>query len=325
MKRSVIGEIAEYIAEELKQVEIILNENLHSAIKVIPELSRYILESGGKRFRPMLTLLSARLCGYNGYAACVAGAVVEYIHTATLLHDDVVDESDRRRGRLAARKIWGNQASILVGDFLFARSFWLMTEYLPEEALAIISKACVSLAEGEIHQLVKSFDINTSEEDYYAIIYGKTAALIAASCEVGAVLASNGNREALRRYGREIGYAFQISDDILDIVGDPGKTGKPVGNDFREGKVTLPLIYALRDATSEEKRHIRDLLLAESISYDDFGYVREVILKYNGVEKARERVKEHGMRAVEAIKGFDNSKEKEYLIGIAEFLVEREY
>ncbi|BAT71478.1 octaprenyl-diphosphate synthase [Thermosulfidibacter takaii ABI70S6] len=320
----IIKEVAQYLKEDLNEVERILNENLHSTIKVIPELSTYILESGGKRFRPMLALLSAKMCGYHGVEAAVAGAVIEYIHTATLLHDDVVDESDTRRGRKAAHKIWGNQASILVGDFLFARSFWLMTENLPPEALGVMSDACVNLAEGEILQLIKSFDINTTEEDYYNIIYGKTAALISAACEVGAIL-GNGDREALRRYGTEIGYAFQISDDLLDIVGDPEKTGKPVGNDFKEGKVTLPLIFALKRASREEYKHIRDLLLAEELEDGAFQYVKEVILKYQGVEEAINRVKDHGKRALEALRSFDNSKEKEFLIGIAEYLAERDY
>ncbi len=322
----VIKEIGRYLADDLDKVEEFLRNNLHSAISIIPELSTYILESGGKRFRPMLTLLSAKLCGYRGDAAAVAGAVVEYIHTATLLHDDVVDESDTRRGRRAARKIWGNQASILVGDFLFARSFWMMTQYLPPEALGVMSEACVSLAEGEILQLIKSFDIHTTEEDYYQIIYGKTAALISAACEVGAILGGGEDkREALKSYGTEVGFAFQISDDILDIAGDPAKTGKPVGNDFREGKVTLPLIFALKDATKEEYKRVRDLLLAEEFDEEIFGFVQDIIFKYGGVEKAKERVKEHGKRAVDALKEFENCKEKDYLVGIAEYLAERDY
>ncbi len=322
---NVLKKIASFLDRDLRRVEEILEENLHSTIKVIPELSSYILEAGGKRFRPMLALLSAGACGYRGEAAAVAGAVVEYIHTATLLHDDVVDESDMRRGRKAARKIWGNQASILVGDFLFARSFWLMTESLPAEALGIMSRACVALAEGEILQLIKSFDIDTTEDDYYRIIYGKTAALISAACEVGSVLGGNGNREAMRGYGVQVGYAFQISDDILDIVGDPGRTGKPVGNDFREGKVTLPLIVALRRATQEERKLVRDMLLKESLDEGDFEQVREIIVKYDGVGEARRRVREHGRKAVEYIRRLPSSKEREYLEEVAVFLAERDY
>ncbi len=320
----VVKEAASYIAEDLERTEAILRENLHSSIKIIPELSNYILEAGGKRFRPMLTILSARACGYRGEASAVAGAVVEYIHTATLLHDDVVDEADTRRGRRAARNIWGNQASILVGDFLFARSFWLMTAHLPPEALSVMSEACVNLAEGEILQLMKSFDIETTEEDYYRIIFGKTAALISAACEVGAIL-GGGDRSVFREYGIQVGYAFQISDDILDIVGDPEVTGKPVGNDFREGKLTLPLLIALSRATPQERRMIRDLLLKDELLEEDFGRVKEVIFKYDGIEGAKERVKKHGELAVKALEGVSDCREKEYLIGIARYLSEREY
>ncbi len=321
-----IKEVTSYLSGELARVEEIIKENLHSTIRVIPELSSYILESGGKRFRPMVTLLSAAICGGDMEKAAVAGAVVEYIHTATLLHDDVVDESDTRRGRRAAHKIWGNQASILVGDFLFARSFYLMTHHLPPEALTVMSAACVSLAEGEILQLLKSFDVATTEEDYYKIIYGKTAALISAACEVGAVLGGDGvKREALRTYGEEVGYAFQISDDILDVVGDPKRTGKPVGNDLKEGKVTLPLIVALGRATSEEVRFVRDVLLAEEFSQEDFFRVREIIFKYEGVDEARKRAKEHVERAKRALGVFPDGREKRYLEGIADYIVERDY
>ena len=321
-----IKEIAERLKEELALVERVLRDNLHSAIHIIPELSSYILDAGGKRFRPMVAILASRLCGCDDERASIAGAVVEYIHTATLLHDDVVDEADKRRGRLAARKIWGNQASVLVGDFLFAKSFYLMTEYLPPEALKVMAKACVSLAEGEILQLIKSFDVETTEEDYYRIIYGKTAALISASCEVGAVMGSdNQQREALVEYGTQIGYAFQISDDILDIAGDPEKTGKPVGIDFREGKVTLPLILSLKEATKAEKRMVRDLLLQDEFRPEDFERVKEVILKYNGIEKAKERVRMHGKRAKEALSCFSDCWEKRALEAIADYLSEREY
>ncbi len=320
-------DILAYLKDDLLEVENILNENLHSTIKIIPDLSKYILEAGGKRFRPILTLLSSKICGGRHIdKAKIAAAVVEYIHTATLLHDDVVDESDTRRGRTSANKIWGNQASILVGDFLFARSFNMMTENLPPEALNIMSQACVSLAEGEIYQLIKSFDINTTVEDYYRIIYGKTAALIQAACEIGAVVENNRSyRTPLKVFGKEIGYAFQISDDLLDITGDPQNTGKPTGNDFKEGKVTLPLIFALKKASSSERKVVRDLLLADNFTYEDFAIVKEIIYKYGGIEEAKNKVKEHSQKAVEAISCLNNTRERAFLEKIALFLVERNY
>ena len=321
-----LRKIIDFLKEDLEKVEEILNRNLHSTIKIIPELSSYILEAGGKRFRPILCLLASRICNAPREAATVASAVIEYIHTATLLHDDVVDEADTRRGRKAANKIWGNQAAILVGDFLFARSFFLMTEHLPPEALNIMSQACVSLAEGEILQLIRAFDIDTSEEDYYQIIYGKTAALIKAACEVAAICGRFPEyRKCFKEYGTEIGFAFQISDDILDVEGDPKKTGKPSGIDFREGKITLPLIFALKECKKEERKRIRNLLLSENFSDGDFEEVKSVIYKYNGVGKAKERVREHTEKAKKALNMIPQCIEKEFLMEIADFLVERSY
>lgn len=319
-------EILDYYREDLAAAEEIINGNIHSTIRVIPELSSYIFESGGKRFRPLLVVASAALCGYRGPKAHVAACVAEYIHTATLLHDDVVDESDTRRGRASANNIWGNEASVLVGDFLLARAFQMMVQNLDSQSLRVMAQACMHLAEGEILQLLKSFDVDTTVEDYYNIIFGKTAALVSACCEVGALISGEGGerREALKDYGREVGYAFQIVDDCLDVAGDPGKTGKPLGNDLREGKLTLPVLLALERATREERRKVRDALLAEEFDSRLFDQVKGVVEKYSGVERARERARKHAVRAVECLEIFEDGPEKEYLIAMARFIVERD-
>ena len=319
-------EILEFYKEDLAAAEEIINGNIHSTIRVIPELSSYIFESGGKRFRPLLVIASAALGGYRGPKAHIAACVAEYIHTATLLHDDVVDESDTRRGRASANNIWGNEASVLVGDFLLARAFQMMVQNLDPQSLQVMAQACMHLAEGEILQLLKSFDVNTTVEDYYNIIFGKTAALISACCEVGALIAGQEGekREALKDYGREIGYAFQIVDDCLDVAGDPEKTGKPLGNDLKEGKLTLPILLALEEATREERKKVQDALLADELTPELFGQVKEVVDKYGGVDKARDRAREHADKAVAHLDLFEDSPQRSYLISMARFIVERD-
>jgi len=321
-----LKEILEFYREDLAAAEQIINGNIHSTIKVIPELSSYIFESGGKRFRPLLVIASAALGGYRGPKAHIAACVAEYIHTATLLHDDVVDESDTRRGRASANNIWGNEASVLVGDFLLARAFQMMVQNLDPQSLQVMAQACMHLAEGEILQLLKSFDVNTTVEDYYNIIFGKTAALISACCEVGALIAGQEGekREALKDYGREIGYAFQIVDDCLDVAGDPEKTGKPLGNDLKEGKLTLPILLALEEATREERKKVQDALLADELTPELFGQVKEVVDKYGGVDKARDRAREHADKAVAHLDLFEESPQKFYLISMARFIVVRD-
>ena len=320
-----------FLGDDFKAAEAVINSNIHSTIKVIPELSNYILESGGKRFRPALLMLSASLCGYRGHKAHVASAVVEYIHTATLLHDDVVDESDMRRGQAAAKTIWGNEASVLVGDYLFARSFQMMVDECGEEVLKIMSQACISLAEGEVMQLMNSFNANISQRDYYRTIYGKTAALISACCEVGAVLAgaSESERHALKEYGEEIGFAFQIVDDCLDIAGDPKRTGKPLGTDLKEGKVTLPIILTMSSARDkghqEDLEAIKKAVLSDNPEEEGFDRVKRAVEKHRGVEKSIEVAWGHVNRAIDRIEAFRDCPEKEYLKGIARFIVERDF
>jgi octaprenyl-diphosphate synthase len=240
---------------DLKKVNQHILDNMKSPVALIPQLAGHIIASGGKRLRPVLTLASANLCGYTGQRHIGLAACVEFIHTATLLHDDVVDESDLRRGQASANAIWGNEASVLVGDFLFSRSFQLMTADGSLQVLRILSDASAVIAEGEVLQLMTANEPTTTEEAYLEVIRSKTAKLFAAATRIGAVVAERpqAEEEALESYGMNIGIAFQLIDDVLDYSADQLKLGKTVGDDFREGKVTLPVILAYRRGNEEER------------------------------------------------------------------------
>ncbi len=226
-----------------------------SDVAMIPEVANHLISSGGKRLRPMLTLAAARMCGYAGSGHVKLAAGVEFMHTATLLHDDVVDDSDLRRGKLAARMVWGNSASVLVGDFLLGQAFKMMVEVGSLEALSILSDAAAVIAEGEVRQLAAAKSLATTEDEYLAIVSAKTASLFAASAEVGPVLATRpqAERAAFRSYGANLGLVFQLIDDVLDYGGNSNDLGKAIGDDFREGKITLPLVLAYRRGSDEDR------------------------------------------------------------------------
>ncbi len=245
-----------YLAEEIAAVDVLIRARMASEhAPRIPEVTAHLVDAGGKRLRPLLTLASARICGYTGTHHVDLAATVEFIHTATLLHDDVVDESERRRGRPSANLLWDNKSSVLVGDYLFARAFQLMVGAGSLRVLDILSDAAATIAEGEVLQLSTARNLGTDEETYFRIVRGKTAALFAAACEVGGVLAEASDEEvrALHRYGDALGVSFQIVDDLLDYGGASGKIGKNVGDDFRERKLTLPVIKALSAADDGER------------------------------------------------------------------------
>ncbi|MGR3434380.1 MAG: polyprenyl synthetase family protein [Shimia sp.] len=248
--------LAEALADDLAAVDALIRERMASEhAPRIPEVTAHLVEAGGKRLRPMLTLASARMCGYGGPYHVHLAATVEFIHTATLLHDDVVDESAQRRGRPTANLLWDNQSSVLVGDYLFARSFQLMVETGSLRVLDILADAAATIAEGEVLQLSAAQDIATTEETYLKVVRGKTAALFSAAMEVGGVIAGRDADEvrALWRYGDALGVAFQIVDDLLDYDGDEGRTGKRIGDDFRERKLTLPVIRAIAAGGAEDR------------------------------------------------------------------------
>ena len=256
----------------MRDVNRIILDKAVSNVELIPKLAHHLIESGGKRLRPMLTIAAAKLCGYQGSGHVRLAAAVEFMHTATLLHDDVVDDSDFRRGKRSARLIWGNPASVLVGDFLLGQAFRMMVEVGSLPALGILSNAAAVIAEGEVMQLAAAKDTATSEEDYLAIITAKTAALFSAATEVGAAIAQRpvGDQAALRDYGLNLGIVFQLVDDALDYAGESARLGKSTGDDFREGKITLPVILSVRHGSEEDRAFWKRTLGEGRIEAGDF-------------------------------------------------------
>ena len=274
-----LNRLAELVAPDMERVNTTILARTGSEVAMIPEVANHLISSGGKRLRPMLTLAMARLCGYSGDGHIKLAAAVEFMHTATLLHDDVVDESDMRRGKVAARMLWGNEASVLVGDFLLGQAFKMMVEVGNLHALDILSSAAAVIAEGEVMQLGTAKNTATNEDEYLAVIRAKTAELFAAACEVGPALAAKEKAElaACRSFGMNLGIAFQLIDDALDYGGKSAKLGKNVGDDFREGKITLPVVLSFRRGTETERAFwnwtlgegdIRDGDLDEAIALD---------------------------------------------------------
>ena len=273
------------VAADLDRVNSVILEQMQSQVPLIPELAGHLIASGGKRLRPMLTLASAKMCGYSGDRHIHLAACVEFIHTATLLHDDVVDESDLRRGNETANALWGNQPSVLVGDFLFSRAFQVMVADGSIRVLKILSDVSAVIAEGEVAQLITSNDTATSEDAYLDVIVAKTAALFAAACHIGAVIAERpvADEEALESYGRNLGIAFQLVDDALDYSSRDATLGKTVGDDFREGKITLPVILAYRRGNNVEREFWRRTLEDERQEDDDFAHAASLMTTHDAL------------------------------------------
>jgi octaprenyl-diphosphate synthase len=308
-------------------VNAMILEKASSHVALVPEVARYLIDAGGKRLRPMLTIAASMLFGRANGSEVNFAAAVEFMHNATLLHDDVVDESEMRRGRAAARMIWGNQASVLVGDFLLGQAFTMMVDTANVEALRVISTAATIIAEGEVLQLAKTRDLTTSTADYDEVISAKTATLFQAATEVGAMAggADAAGRKALRDYGRELGFAFQLVDDVLDYRGESGTLGKNTGDDLREGKMTLPVILALQIAAPDE----RDSLVAAlgKVDAGDAQLKQAVAIfnRYDTLGRTIEQAGIHARRAREALKHLPPSEMKALLGDIAEFTVARAY
>ncbi len=313
--------------QEMERVNALILKRADSHVEMVPELARYLIDAGGKRLRPMLTIAAAMLCGKARGAQINYAAAVEFMHNATLLHDDVVDESDLRRGRPAARMIWGNQASVLVGDFLLGQAFMMMVEAGDIEALGVLSNAATIIAEGEVFQLAKARDLSTTPEDYNQVIHAKTAMLFEAAAEVGAMAggADKQSREALRDYGRELGLAFQLVDDVLDYRGESGAMGKNTGDDLREGKMTLPVILALRDANPTEREIIVAALGQPEASETSLAQVVAIMNRHNTLGRTVELAHTHVRQAREALAPLPPSEMKTLLSDIAEFYVGRAY
>ncbi len=296
-----------------------------SEVTMIPEVANHLIASGGKRLRPMLTLATADLCAYRGEGHVKLAAAVEFMHTATLLHDDVVDESDMRRGKVAARMLWGNEASVLVGDFLLGQAFKMMVEVGSLAALDVLSTAAAVIAEGEVMQLAAAKNTDTTEDDYLAVIRAKTAALFAAACEVGPILAERpkAERAACRSYGMNLGIAFQLVDDALDYGGVAAKLGKNVGDDFREGKITLPIVLTFRRGTEEERDFWRRTLVDGVIADDDLDQAIAILRRHRALEDTIERARHYGAMARDALELFPDGNMKSALIEAVDFCIDR--
>ncbi len=326
-RKASLDALTALVAEDISQCNAIILDRMQSPVALIPQLAGHLIAAGGKRLRPMLTLAAARLVGYQGSRQHKLAACVEFIHTATLLHDDVVDESDLRRGQASANALWGNKPSVLVGDFLFSRAFELMVEDGSLAVLAILSRASAIISEGEVLQLVTANDTETSEEAYLRVIESKTAALFAAACRIGAVVADRpaAEEEALDRYGMNLGVAFQLIDDVLDYSAKQEKLGKTIGDDFREGKITLPVILAFQRGNGEERafwrRTLEDLDQAEDGS--DLSRALELMEKHNTLADSIERARQYGDAAIADLALFPDSPAKTAMVDIIAFCIER--
>jgi octaprenyl-diphosphate synthase len=322
-----LEEIRALVDGELQEVNRIILERMQSEVNLIPELARHIVAAGGKRVRPILTLLSARLCGYRGTRQLGLAACVEFIHTATLLHDDVVDASDLRRGAATANALWGNKAPVLVGDFLFSRAFQLMVADGSLRVLEILSSASAVIAEGEVHQLITANDTSTTEEAYLEVIEAKTAALFRAACQIGAVVADRPHAEelALASYGESLGVAFQLVDDALDYSAKQAQLGKSVGDDFREGKITLPVLLAFARGSESERGFWRRTLERLEQTPQDLERAQELLAAHRAIDATIARAEEYGLRARQSLAGFPYSRAKQALLDLLDFCIARAY
>ncbi len=317
--------LSELIASDFRSVNELIQTSLRSEVVLIDQLSQYIISSGGKRLRPILVLLSAKANDYSGTQHINLAAIIEFIHTATLLHDDVVDASDLRRGQSTANAIWGNEASVLVGDFLYSRAFQMMVDVQDMRVMKILSDATNTIAEGEVMQLLLSHDPDTQEAQYLQVISSKTAKLFEAGCQLGAVVAgTTADRElAMAHYGRHLGIAFQLVDDVLDYSGTPETIGKNTGDDLAEGKPTLPLIYAMNKGNAQQTALIRQAIKEGGLTHID--EVTQIVQTTGALDYTLRFAEQHCEQALNAIHSLPESAYKEALKAIARFSVERSF
>jgi octaprenyl-diphosphate synthase len=312
---------------DMERMERRIHESLGTDVPLIQQVSKYILGAGGKRFRPLLLLLAARLCGYHEHKAeYLLGSVVEYIHTASLLHDDVVDEAKVRRGRSSANSIWGNQASILVGDYLYSKALYHAVRIQNQRIMDVLSETTTTMSEGEVLQLTNIQNAELTEAEYFRLVECKTGVLISAACRLGAIIskAPLSQEDALTAYGKKLGLAFQITDDTLDYAADQKQLGKVLGKDLDEGKVTLPLIYLMRKADAEERDNLTNILDADAVSDDDLMYTIGLMTKHGAVEEALGVAQSLSNDAKAALMAFPNSMPRQALMALADYVVQRE-
>lgn len=321
----IVDQLIAHTSFEMEEVNKLLLSRVGSHVELVPEISNYLISAGGKRLRPMLTIAAALMFEPKGAQHISYAAAVEFMHTATLLHDDVVDESDKRRGQAAPRKIWGNAASVLVGDFLLGQAFMMMVEAGNMEALGILSRSAAIIAEGEVFQLTNAKDANTKVEDYFEVIKAKTAALFEAATEVGSMAggANEVERAAMKKYGAELGIAFQLVDDALDYGGLSGTIGKNVGDDLREGKMTLPVLHALQNAAVADARFIRDNLGDQNANDETVTRVVGILQSCGALKATLDRAYQHATLAKVALEPLAERNGARILMEIADYCVER--
>ncbi len=312
-------------AGDMKRVNQVITDHLASDIVLINQLSQHIILSGGKRLRPMLVILAARACNYDGDNDALLAAVVEFIHTATLLHDDVVDDSDMRRGQETASNIWGNEAAVLVGDYLYSRAFQMMVKAGSMDIMELLADTTNTIAQGEVQQLLNVNDAETTEANYLNVIYGKTACLFEAATHIGAILAGSDaeTRKAFLDYGRHLGIAFQLVDDALDYTSNAEELGKNVGDDLAEGKPTLPLIYIMQHGSEAQKSLVRNAI--EHGSADQFEAIHAAIQQSGALEYTMNAAREQANLARRAISGYPHSVFQQALLFLADYAVERRF
>jgi len=320
-----IDRLTEFVVPDMERVNATILSRTGSEVTMIPEVANHLISSGGKRLRPVLTVAMARLVDYTGDGHVKLAAAVEFMHTATLLHDDVVDQSDMRRGKLAARMLWGNEASVLVGDFLLGQAFKMMVEVGSLRALEILSSAAAVIAEGEVMQLAAAKNTATTEDEYLAVIRAKTAELFAAACQVGPVIAKRPKAEqaACRSFGMNLGVAFQLVDDALDYGGAAAKLGKNVGDDFRDGKITLPVVLAFRRGSDVEREFWRRTLERSEATEADLEHAIGLMTKHRAIEDTVSRARHYGAIARDALALFPDSEMKSALEEAVEFTIAR--
>lgn len=322
-----ISDLIGLVASDMERVNQLILSMAGSHVEMIPAIANHLIDSGGKRLRPMLTLAAAASYGYEGDGHIKLAASVEFMHTATLLHDDVVDESDMRRGKASARMVWGNQASVLVGDYLLGQAFKMMVEVGSLDCLRILSNAASVIAEGEVLQLTTAKNVETTEDEYLAVIRSKTAALFSAAAEVGPVIAKAGKAEeaAFRSYGMNLGLAFQLIDDALDYGGNSKSLGKSVGDDFREGKVTLPVVLAYRRGSDADRAFWKRCLEEGAIEDGDLERATALMREHRTIEDSIERARHYGAIARDALAPIKATPQKDALLHLVDFCIQRAY
>ncbi len=314
------------VKTDLDAIESALEENLNPYLDLVSEAARHILFSGGKRLRPLLMILAARLCRYQGSYDTILSTAFEYLHVATLLHDDLVDGASLRRGKTVAHTLYGNSIAILVGDFLLARSLSIAAKTGRPKIIQVISKVTEHMSQGEIHQMLRKGSLELSENEYLEVIKNKTAFLIQGACHVGAIIADAADTEeqALADYGLNLGIAFQMVDDLLDYTADTSVLGKNVGADLREGKLTLPVIFALQRAEPQDRRWMETLVEQHTFSTQEFEQLQRLLHTYGGIEYTRDLAAGYISRAKASLSMFEPSKTKEILLNLADYTLARE-